>query len=247
LKFESENSFPHSTGIASSASAMSAIALCLCEIGSELGLEQEDFLQKASYIARLGSGSACRSIYKHAALWGKTRIGFDEYAIPLSDRVDPIFHTYKDSILIVDQTPKSVSSSLGHSLMKNNLFAPPRYNQASHNLNELISAMSAGDLDKVGMIVEAEALTLHAMMMLSNVVLLKPGSLAIIERIRAIRTSEKWPVYFTIDAGPNIHLLYPESISEEIKLFIEQELKQYCQGGRIIYDQVGNGPINLMT
>lgn len=246
LIFESENSFPHSTGIASSASAMSAIALCLCEIEKQLGIVQEDFYRKASYIARLGSGSACRSIYGHAALWGKTTNGFDEYAIPMSKSIDPIFHTFKDAILIVDQSPKSVSSSLGHSLMNDNAFAQPRYKQANDNLTELESAMAVGDLEKMGKIVESEALTLHAMMMLSNFILLKPGSLAIIERVRAKRKEKTWPVYFTIDAGPNIHLLYPESISKKMTTFIEDELKQYCQDGRIIYDQVGAGPINLM-
>jgi len=66
FKIESSNSFPHSSGIASSASAMSALALCLCSIERLLTNTQGnsiDFLRKASHIARLGSGSAARSVY----------------------------------------------------------------------------------------------------------------------------------------------------------------------------------------
>ena len=70
---ESENSFPHSAGIASSASAMSALALCLCTIEDELfGTLSDDLLfdRKASYLSRLGSGSASRSIFPHWSVWG---------------------------------------------------------------------------------------------------------------------------------------------------------------------------------
>ncbi|MBT8218715.1 MAG: diphosphomevalonate decarboxylase [Bacteroidia bacterium] len=247
LVFESENSFPHSAGIASSASAMSAIALCICEIERIMGTHVVDFYQRASHIARLGSGSACRSIYSTAALWGAIEAGHDEYAVPMKDKIDPVFHTFQDAILIVDQKPKSVSSSLGHQLMENNPFARPRYQRANENMTEIFSAMAGGDLEKMGTIIEEEALSLHAMMMLSNYLLLKPGSLAIIEKVRKIRNSEKWPLYFTIDAGPNIHLLYPQGITRQVKDFIEIELKQHCSEERIIYDMVGNGPVNLIT
>ena len=70
----SENSFPHSAGIASSASGMSALALCLCSIEEKLFSqikERPDFERKASYMARLGSGSACRSIFSRGAIWGE--------------------------------------------------------------------------------------------------------------------------------------------------------------------------------
>ena len=246
FEFDSANSFPHSAGIASSASAMSAIAMCLCEIESQMQGANEIDLQKASHIARLGSGSACRSLFPHAAIWGEMEGSSDQYATSKSKDIDPIFHTFKDTILIVDKSPKSVSSTVGHSLMKNNLFAPPRYEQARNNMNAILEAMKIGDLERTGAIVEQEALTLHAMMMLSDFILLKPGSLAIIEAVRSIRAEKGWPLYFTIDAGPNIHLLYPAEIAEEVGEFIESTLKQYCQTGQIIYDEVGKGPVNLM-
>jgi len=73
LNIKSRNSFPHSSGIASSASAMSALALCLCSIEKKhFGtlVDENEFFTKASFIARLGSGSASRSVFPFAASWG---------------------------------------------------------------------------------------------------------------------------------------------------------------------------------
>ena len=83
----SHNSFPHSSGIASSASAMAALSVCLMQISKELGetSTEETFWQKASFLARLGSGSACRSVQGSIVVWGEhpAIIGSsDEYGIP---------------------------------------------------------------------------------------------------------------------------------------------------------------------
>lgn len=247
MDFESSNSFPHSAGIASSASAMSAVAMCLGDMQRQLFGDDAIDMQIASNLSRLGSGSACRSVYPYAAMWGKMEGGHDEYAVPMGDAIDPVFHTFLDTILIVDRAPKSVSSTVGHGLMNGNVFAAPRYDQARQNMIDILDAMKIGDLEKTGAIIEQEALTLHAMMMLSDYILLKPGSLAVIEAVREVRQREGWPLYFTIDAGPNIHLLYPEYIKDQVGTFIESELKQHCQDGQIIYDKVGAGPINLIS
>jgi len=247
LEFESSNSFPHSAGIASSASAMSAVAMCLCDIDRQINGSATIDYQRASFLSRLGSGSACRSVYPHAAMWGKMDGGHDNFAVPMSEAIDPVWHTFKDTILIVDRSPKSVSSTVGHALMRDNVFAPPRYTQARQNMIEILAAMKTGDLEKAGTIIEQEALTLHAMMMLSDYILLKPGSLAIIEAVRQIRKDKNWPLYFTIDAGPNIHLLYPSALAEEVESFIKSELQRFCQDEQIIYDAVGAGPINLIS
>ncbi len=246
LQVSSSNSFPHSAGIASSASAMSALALCLCDAERQLtgNLQNEaDFLRKASIISRLGSGSACRSVYPQLAAWGQTKHiegSSNEYAVPYGHEVDTVFHSFHDDILIVSSAEKSVSSRAGHALMEGNPFAAPRYQQADDNLGELLAAMKTGDLEKFGVIVENEALTLHALMMCSypSFVLLQPNSLAIIERIKQFRDSEKLPFYFTIDAGPNIHFLYPDSVAEQAKSFIDNELRPLCENGKVVIDKV---------
>jgi diphosphomevalonate decarboxylase len=255
LKFtiKSENSFPHSSGIASSASSMGALALCLCSLESDLfGTLKDDkeFRQKASYVARLGSGSACRSVYATAGLWGASGSiphSSDEYAIPYQDEIHKVFHTFHDDILIVSQGEKAVSSRAGHALMDGNDYAAPRYAQAKQRLNRLLHAMEGGDLETFGNITENEALTLHALMMTSNpsFILMKPNTLEMINRIRSYRADTKLPVYFTLDAGPNIHLLYPDDIFLEVNDFVKTQLVPLCEDEMRIADKVGLGPLQL--
>ena len=249
LEIHSDNSFPHSAGIASSASAMSALCLCLCNIEQNIfnTLENEDeFLHKASYLSRLASGSASRSVYPKLGQWGKhsaIKDSNNEYAIDVSQSVDPIFHTFKNSILIASAKEKSVSSSAGHQLMENNPYAPVRFQQANDNLESLMIAMKNGDLDSFIEIVEEEALTLHALMMTSkpSYVLMKANSLALIEKVREFRATTKLPICFTLDAGPNLHVLYPANIATQVQEFIQKECKPLCENGLIIEDEVGEG------
>lgn len=252
LEINSTNSFPHSTGIASSASSMAALALCLTDIENTLdgGLRPTDFFEKASMIARLGSGSACRSVYPYLAAWGKHHavpFSSNEHAVPFHEAVHPIFKTFKDAILIVSSDEKSVSSRAGHALMEGNPFAESRYQQAETHLTQLISALKEGNIEKFGEIIENEALTLHALMMCStpSYMLMLPNTLKIIDLIKTYRTEKGVPLYYTLDAGPNVHLLYPEENAAEVQNFIQQTLLAYCENGKVIYDEVGKGPIKL--
>ena len=250
LTIFSSNSFPHSAGIASSASAMSALALCLCSMEDELfGTLQDDmfFDRKASYVARLGSGSACRSIYAEAALWGEimeASKSSDEYAIGWSHQLHPIFKDFHDDILIVSNKEKSISSSAGHQLMESNPYADSRYMNAQLNLKRLLGALKAGDLETFGTLVEAEALTLHGLMMLSTpaYMLMKPGTVSILNKIQQYRQDTGAPVYFTLDAGPNVHVLYPAAHKQKIQEFIKTSLLPECFENSYIPDQVGPGP-----
>ncbi len=252
LEIHSQNSFPHSTGIASSASSMAALALCITDIQNiiEGGLRPHEFLEKASMIARLGSGSACRSVFPNIAVWGKHEVipfSSNEYAVPFYESLHPVFTTFKDAILIVSSDEKAVSSRAGHALMEGNPFAESRYKQAATHMTELVHAMQTGDLEKFGEIVENEALTLHALMMCStpSYMLMLPNTLKIIDLIKTYRAEKGVPLYYTLDAGPNVHLLYPEQNATEVELFIQQELLSYCEQGKVISDKVGKGPTKI--
>ena len=245
----SHNSFPHSAGIASSASSMSALAMCLCSIEKELfgTLSNEaEFLKKASFVSRLGSGSACRSVYPVAGMWGELK-GFDAasnfYAIPMADDVHDVFKTYQNSILIASRGEKPVSSRAGHQLMEGNIYAENRYEQARNRCANLADILKTGDLNAFGELLEDEALTLHALMMCSkpSYTLMRPNSLAMIEKVRAYRADTKQPLYFTLDAGPNLHLLYPDTIQTDVKAFIKSDLEPLCEKGEWIADKVGQG------
>lgn len=250
---QSRNSFPHSSGIASSASSMAALSLCLCDIAHLLfgALDRpQEFLHQASYLARLGSGSACRSVYQGAAVWGSCADvpgSSDVAAVPFTHRLHPIFKDYCDAILIVSRSEKKVSSRAGHALMDNNPFAEVRYAQARKNIRQLIAALQTGDLEAFVSIVECEALTLHALMMTSqpSFLLMRPQTLAVIEQIRQFRADSGLPICFTLDAGPNVHILYPAQFAAPIEDFIQQNLAGYCENNYWISDKVSQADFVL--
>ena len=252
FKIETSNTFPHSSGIASSASGMSALALCLMSIEEELSVilgaseeSQDYFIKKASFLARLGSGSACRSIEGELVVWGQNESteSSDLYGITFDGEVHSNFKDYQDTILLVDKGEKQVSSTVGHKLMHGHPFAKERFAQAHHNLAELKDVFASGNLKEFVKIVESEALTLHAMMMTSMpyFILMKPNTLEIINRIWAYRKTTNSHVCFTLDAGANVHVLYPRQEKATVLQFIKDELAQYCQNQQFIVDNVGKG------
>ncbi len=256
LRIQSTSTFPHSAGIASSAAAFSALALCLCSIESEISPEKppagsKEFFHSASFLARLGSGSACRSVYDGMVAWGKTRYlkgSSDEYAVRLDDQVvDPVFYTLRDTVLIVDSREKKVSSSAGHALMHRHPYRSARKDQAENNLKQLLHAFQQGDVHTFGKVAENEALSLHGLMMSSDpgYTLMHPDSLRLIEKIRNFREETGIPVCFTMDAGPNVHLLYPDEYSDRMTPFIKEELAGLCENGKWIDDTMGTGPVKL--
>lgn len=246
MEIESSNSFPHSSGIASSAASMSALVLCLLKI--EKIVNQQDTpidLRKASYLSRLASGSAARSVFPVCALWGSTPSvpdSSDEYAVPLADMTHPVFKTYHDSIMIVSNKEKSVSSRAGHSLMNGHPQAEKRYATARENTERLIKVLQNADLQEFMNIAESEALQLHDLMATSNPPyrLMEPNTLKIIDVVREFRHDTGLPLCFTLDAGPNVHLLYPEEHTTRIKDFIKENLLQYCHDKQFIDDIVQN-------
>lgn len=249
---ETENSFPHSSGIASSASGMSALALCIMSLEQELNSEitTEEFFKKASFLARLGSGSACRSIRGEIVVWGEHQEIENSsglYGIEFLGEVHNIFKNYRDTILLVDKGVKQVSSSVGHNLMHGHPFAEARFQQAHDNLSSLREVFKSGDLAKFIEIVESEALSLHAMMMSSRpyFILMKPNTMEIINKIWDFREKTGLPVCFTLDAGANVHVLFPEKYQKKISEFIKNELVAYCQNEQYLCDHVGKGAVRI--
>jgi diphosphomevalonate decarboxylase len=230
------------------------LALCICNIEQKhfnTISKKEDFFTKASFIARLGSGSACRSIYGPIVLWGhlpEIKGSSDEIALSINQLVHPVFNTYHDTILVVNSGTKALSSSAGHELMNNHTYASVRYSQARENLNKLLAALANGDELMFSRIVENEALTLHGLLFSSFPyhVLIHPNTLAVILKMIEFRASTNHLFTFTLDAGPNVHLLYPERNKKVLMEFVETELKQYCEHELWIDDRLANGPKNLI-
>jgi len=151
---KTENTFPHSSGIASSASGFGAISKCLMSLDGLFSGNNQDSeikIQKASFLARLGSGSACRSLYEGLVVWGKNNeveASSDLYAVPYSnDKVHSVFKDFNDWVLLIHEGEKSVSSTVGHGLMNTNPYAERRFQEAHENFAQLKTILETGDMD----------------------------------------------------------------------------------------------------
>ena len=253
FRVETMNTFPHSTGIASSASGISAFSLCMLSIAEKItGIQIPDDqkMKLASFISRIGSGSACRSVYGGFSLWGETPLclnSSDEYAVPVNDQVHSSFRNLQDAILVISEKVKEISSSSGHILMHHHPFAENRIVQAENHFKELLNALRTGDFELLGKVAETEALTLHSLIMTSegNPILFAPNTIYIIKKVQQVRKSGL-PLFFTLDAGANVHLIYPETEKEKIEKLIHSDLLQYCENGKVIYDRYGRGPVEII-
>lgn len=251
MEIHSQNTFPHSSGIASSASGMAALSMNLMSLEKAMCPAMTDayFYQKASFLARLGSGSACRSVQGATVIWGtheETHGSSNLYGVPFED-IHSNFNQVQDTILLVDKGEKQVSSTVGHDLMIGHPFAEKRFAQAQEHITSMKQILKSGDWDAFIALLESEALTLHAMMMTSMpyFILMKPATLEVINKIWLFRAKNQIKVGFTLDAGANVHVLYPIQDKEVVLQFIHDELAVYCQNNHYICDQVGMGSIQL--
>lgn len=240
LTIDTKNSFPHSAGIASSASSFSSFALILNDLEEIFTYNKAD-LTRASYLSRLGSGSACRSLFGPVVSWGESSLedSTDLFGSPVKN-VSEVFKNFRDAIIVIDQGAKSVSSSMGHKLMNEHPFASHRYEQAQMHHKMALDYLSKGDVKGLGELMEREALMLHGLMLSSPspFILMKPQSIEVINAVKEFREKNKIPVYFTLDAGPNIHLLYPQDVEKEVQQFIKNNFPKL----HVLFDEVGMGP-----
>jgi len=156
-----------------------------------------------------------------------------------NSEIHDIFKDFNDWVLLIHEGVKSVSSTVGHGLMNTNPYAERRFQEARENFVPMKEILKSGDLQNFIKLVEHEALTLHAMMMMSDpaFILMKTGTLEVINKIWDFRRETNLPLFFTLDAGANVHLLFPNDSSEEkIKTFIEAELLQHTQKNGVVKD-----------
>lgn len=199
-KVISKNNFPKGTGLASSASGFAALTLAASKAAG-LNLSQKEL----SVLARLGSGSACRSIPDGFVEWEAGNTSKSSYAYSL---YPPDYWDICDVIVVVGETNKKVSSSEGHVLAESSPFFRARIAGMGRKIQEIKQAVEKKDFSKFGQIIEEEAINMHAVMMTSKPALYywNPETLRVILKViewRDLGLEE----YFTIDAGPNVHLV----------------------------------------
>ena len=250
FRVETRNNFPHSSGIASSASGMGAFALCTADLHRQISGETMS-LESISSMARLGSGSACRSIFGPLGVWGEHPDypgSADTHALAFPEaELHPAFREWEDAVLIVESGRKAVSSSAGHKLLDAHPYAAARYETANENMRRLRNILTSGDIPSFTALVESEALQLHAMMMCSMpyYLLMKPASLEIINRIWEFREQTGLPLVITLDAGANVHVLYPAQCRGQVQELINNSLVSLCENGVYLRSSIGEGVLQL--
>lgn len=199
-RIKSENSFPKGTGIASSASAFAALALAGSRAAG-LDLKPEEL----SALARLGSGSACRSIPDGFAWW---RQGADHQTSYATQLAPPDYWDLRDLVVILHTQEKKVGSTQGHDFAASSPFFAKRLELLPQRIDRLRQAFFKKDISEFGPLLEEEALELHIIAMTSNpkIFYLEPKTWELMGEVKKWR-QENLPIYFTLDAGPNLHLI----------------------------------------
>ncbi len=209
----SENNFPMGAGIASSASAFAALALAA---SAAAGLELPE--RELSRLARLGSGSACRSVPGGFVEWLPGEDDLSSYAVSIAP---PDHWDLVDCVAIISQEHKKTGSTEGHFLANTSPLQPARVADAPRRLDICRQAVVKRDFEALAWIVEQDCNLMHAVMLTSNPQLLywQPGTLAVMHAVHHWRR-QNLPVCYTIDAGPNVHVICERWAVDTITSFL---------------------------
>ena len=214
-RIQSHNKFPAGTGIASSASAFAALTVAAC-CATGLELSQRDL----SRLARTGSGSACRSIPGGFVEWQAGEDDETSFAFTIA----PTSHwELADCIAVVSQDPKHTSSKDGHALAESSPLQATRISDTPGRLDICRQAIKKRDFDALAEVVELDSNLMHAVIMTSNPPLLywQPATLAVIQTVKEIR-AQGTAVCYTIDAGPNVHVICQKEDADYISAQLNQ-------------------------
>ncbi|MEW6284691.1 MAG: diphosphomevalonate decarboxylase [Chloroflexota bacterium] len=223
-----ENNFPSGAGIASSASAFAALALA----GSRAaGLTLSE--AELSRLARRGSGSAARSIPSGFVEWQAGTGDEDSFAFSIAP---PEHWQLVDCIAIVSAAHKKTGSTEGHALAPTSPLQAARVADAPRRLDLCRSAILNRDFDAFAAIVELDSDMMHAVMMTSSPALhyWQPASLSVMQAVRQWR-GEGLPVCYTVDAGPNVHVLCPQTEAQ----VVERKLREIAGVSNVLVAKVG--------
>ena len=205
----SSNNFPTGTGIASSASAFAALALASSRAAG-LNLDESEL----SRLARTGSGSACRSVPGGFVEWQAGSDDEDSYAFSIASSDD---WDLVDCVAVISKKHKATGSREGHKSARSSPLQAGRVADAPRRLDICRRAIHKRDFDSFTKIVEQDCNLMHAVMMTSSPGLFywEPTTLAVIKAVMKWR-KEGVPVCYTIDAGPNVHVLCLESAASQV-------------------------------
>lgn len=230
----SENNFPAGAGIASSAAAFAALSIVSSRAAGLTPSEAE-----LSRLARRGSGSACRSIPSGFVEW---KMGTGD-ADSIAESIAPPEHwDLADCIAIVSAGHKKTGSTEGHAIAGTSPLQQVRVADTPRRLDICRRAILERDFDAFAHIIELDSDIMHAVMMTSNPPLMywQAATVDIFHAVRAWRAGGL-PVAYTVDAGPNVHVLCPREVQEEA----ERRLRSLPGVSDVLLAKVG-GPAWLV-
>ncbi len=208
-RVESNNTFPMGVGIASSASGFAALTLAGTRAA---GLELSE--KELSMLARQASGSASRSIPGGFVEWVTGSDIDQSYAASIAP---PDYWDLRDMIAVVTTVEKAISSTEGHKAAPTSLFLPERLNALPVRFHRVRRAILSKDLALLGPAIEDEAIEMHMIAMTSRPRILywAPGTVSVLQEVMRWR-NDGLAVYFTLDAGPNVHLICEGKDAEKV-------------------------------
>ncbi len=234
-KIESYNNFPTGTGIASSASGFSALALAASRAA---GLELTE--TELSRLARRASGSACRSIPGGFVEWLPGKSDEDSYAVSIAPQN---YWELRDCIAVISHSPKEISSELGHSLASSSPLQTARVIGAVMRLEDCRNAIIRRDFEALAFVMELDSNLMHTVMMTSTPPLMywMPATIRVMTSVQAWRR-KGMPVCYTIDAGPNVHVICQAEVACEVIARLDQ-----IEGIERVLSAAPGGPARLVA
>ena len=211
----SENNFPLGAGLASSASAFAALALAGT---AALGFHLSE--KELSSLARFGSGSACRSIPGGFVEWHTDPLTGESFA---SSFASADHWKLVDLIAILSKEHKLVGSEAGMISAPSSPLQEARVQDAPHRLDLCRQAILARNFNALAKVTELDCNMMHAVMMTSDPPLFywHPASLLIMKAVKEWQ-KQGIPVTYTLDAGPNVHVICPQETMREILARLRQ-------------------------
>ena len=214
-KVVTRNSFPKGAGSAASASGFAALTVAAFRAAQTVLTEKE-----LTIVARLGSGSACRSIPDGFVLWEK---GTDSESSFARSVYPSTYWDLSDLLVIVDRRMKKVPTSEGMESVSTSPKLPARLAAVPRRLTALLDAFERKDIVLLGRIIEEDCLDMHEVMQ-TQVPPLRywnEGTRQLMDAIVQWRRGGL-PVYFTIDAGPNVHCICEATHEKIVRRRIEE-------------------------
>ncbi len=234
-RVESQNTFPSGVGIASSASGFAALTVAGTRAA---GLQLPE--RELTMLARQASGSACRSIPAGFVEWVTSIDPSSSYAVSIAP---PEHWDLHDVIAIVSTEEKQVGSTEGHSAALTSPFLQSRLTTLPIRLHRVRRAILARDLDLLGPAVEEDAIELFFIAMTSRppIYYWAPAMVRVIQAVQRWR-ADGLPVYFTLDAGPNVHLICEGKDADQVA-----SLARAVEGVQQVIDNAPGGAAFIVS